>query len=485
MINLNKKEKGLPGKMRNKIYITDSQDKVPVSKENKATIKKAVNAALKYEKADFPCEISVTVTYNEKIRELNREYRNKDCATDVLSFPIYEKKDIESRNFDTDDFAALGDIVVSAEKALEQSVLYGHSFEREIAFLCVHSVLHLLGYDHEQSKEEEEYMNSSCEKILSSLGIVREESGACAEKNGEKSEDLPQKTCFVSIVGRPNVGKSTLLNAILGEKIAIVSKKPQTTRNRITGVHTVENCQYVFLDTPGIHKPKNKLGEYMIKAVNDSVTGTDVIVFIVEPTEKPNKTELEIAEKINSMKIPSILVINKSDAYKKGKILVTIDNFSKLCDFKSIIPISALQNDGVDIVLSEISKFLKEEQWYFPKDTITDQTLRQIASETIREKLLRLLDDEIPHGIAVIIEEFTEKKNVNYIRAEIYCEKETHKKIIIGKNGATLKKVSTYAREDLEKIFEKKVFLDLWVKVKENWRDDSVNLNRLGFKKEN
>lgn len=292
------------------------------------------------------------------------------------------------------------------------------------------------------------------------------------------------RTGFICLIGRPNVGKSTLMNTILGEKVAIVSKKPQTTRNKITGVYTSGRDQYVFIDTPGIHKPKNKLGEWMMKEASDSVAGTDAIVFLVEPTEKPNKTELDIAAKINAMGVPALLVINKADDYKKTKILVTIENFSKLCDFKSVIPISALKNDGVDIVLKELEPYLKNEPWYFSADMITDQPVRQIAAEVIREKLLRLLDDEIPHGIAVVIEDFEEKANLLSIRAELYCEKEAHKKIIIGKNGATLKKAGTFAREDLERFFEKKVYLDLWVKVKENWRDSLMNLNRLGFREE-
>ena len=271
---------------------------------------------------------------------------------------------------------------------------------------------------------------------------------------------------------------------MIGQKIAITSKKPQTTRNKITGVHTVGCDQFVFIDTPGIHKPKNKLGERMMKEASDSATGTDAIVFIVEPTEKPTKTELEIAEKINTLKVPAILVINKADDYKKTKILTTIENFKDLCDFKSIIPISALENDGVDIVLSELSPFLKNEPWYFAPDMLTDQPVRQIAAEVIREKVLRLLDDEIPHGVAVVIEDFDEQKNLIRIRAELYCEKEAHKKIIIGKNGETLKKIGTYAREDLEAFFEKKIYLDLWVKVKENWRDSIMNLNRLGFRED-
>lgn len=502
--------------MKNKLYITNKQKTLKLTDSHKSIIKKTIDAALRYEKIDFPCEVSVTVVDENEIRSLNGAYRQKDAVTDVLSFPLLEKEELSAIPADVSEPVAIGDVVLCAPRALAQSREYAHSFEREIAFLTVHSILHLLGYDHEVSKEDETYMNESCEAVLSSLGLTREmigkevelcdqtdrsdntepeenaENAKDIEENGETEEPIEEReipreemrTGFICIIGRPNVGKSTLMNTILGEKVAIVSKKPQTTRNKITGVYTKGRDQFVFIDTPGIHKPKNKLGEMMMKQAADSVTGTDAIVFIVEPTEKPNKTELEIAEKINSMGVPAVLVINKADDYKKTKILVTIENFSKLCDFKSIIPISALKNDGVDIVLDELLPYLKNEPWYFAPDMLTDQPVRQIAAEVIREKLLRLLDDEIPHGIAVVIEEFDEQPNIINIRAELYCEKEAHKKIIIGKNGETLKKVGSFAREDLEAFFDKKIYLDLWVKVKENWRDSLMNLNRLGFRED-
>lgn len=473
--------------MKNKIYISDNSKNAEhkVTSELKNLVKKTINACLKHEKITTPCEISVTFVDNAEIHELNLQHREKDCPTDVLSFPLFEKAEIMA-NVDADSNLPIGDIVISTEKAVEQANEYGHSLEREICFLAAHSVFHLVGYDHEVSEDDEKYMNDSCEKVLSSIGLSRDGVADTFDEPVEETVVLREnmRTGFICILGRPNVGKSTLMNTILGEKVAIVSKKPQTTRNKITGVYTSGNDQFVFIDTPGIHKPKNKLGEYMMKEAGDSTQGADAIVFIVEPTEKPSKTEIEIAEKINSMNVPALLVINKADAFKKSKILVTIDKFKELCKFTSIIPISALQNDGVDIVLKELSPFLKNEPWYFEPDMITDQPVRQIASEIIREKLLRTLDEEIPHGTAVIIEAFEEKKNIVNIRAEIYCEKEAHKKIIIGKNGESLKKIATFAREDLEKLFDKKVFLDVWVKVRENWRDSMLNLNRLGFKNE-
>ena len=483
--------------MKNRIYINNDQDKITVTDEYKKIIKKTVNAALRHEKAGFCAEVSVTFTDNEKIHELNLAHRGKDSATDVLSFPLFEKESFPQEG-NEGEYIAVGDVVISLEKAKEQAQEYGHSIEREIAFLTVHSMLHLAGYDHEVSEEDEKYMNDTCEAVLEKIGLTRdyvpegesdeiEETEETEETEADEAEVIARedmRTGFICILGRPNVGKSTLMNTILGEKVAIVSKKPQTTRNKITGVYTKGCDQFVFIDTPGIHKPKNKLGEFMMKEAGDSVVGTDAVVFIVEPTEKPTKVEQEIAQKINSMHVPALLVINKADAFKKTKILTTIDNFSKLCEFSSIIPISALENDGVDIVLEELKPYLKNEPWFFEADMITDQPIRQIAAEVIREKLLRTLDDEIPHGVAVVIEQFEEKAKIINIRAELFCEKEAHKKIIIGKNGESLKKVGSFAREDLEKLFDKKIYLDLWVKVRENWRDSMLNLNRLGFRED-
>ena len=289
------------------------------------------------------------------------------------------------------------------------------------------------------------------------------------------------KTGFIAIVGRPNVGKSTLLNAILGEKIAIVSKKPQTTRTKITGIHTVGDAQYVFLDTPGMHRPKTKLGERMVKSIRGAMTEVDGALLVVEPNPHPGDIECGILKKLTAQGVPVILVINKTDKFSPLAVAQTIEAYAPLADFSSVIPISAMQKDGVDIVLAECEKFLTEGPFFFPDDILTDQPERQIAAEVIREKLLRLLDDEIPHGTAVVVESFEEGRNIIKIRAEIFCEKASHKGIIIGKQGATLKQIGSYAREDLESFFGTKVFLELWVKVKENWRDSDFNLRGFGF----
>ena len=289
------------------------------------------------------------------------------------------------------------------------------------------------------------------------------------------------KTAFIAIVGRPNVGKSTLLNSILGEKVAIVSKKPQTTRNRITGIHTVGENQFVFLDTPGLHKPRTRLGDFMVKTTAETLGGVDAASLVVEAREEVGDIEASLISRFKADKMSAILVINKIDAVTPANIAKTILAYSKEFDFDAVIPLSAKNGKGADTLLSECEKYLYDADWCFDEDMITDQPERLVAAEIIREKLLRTLDEEIPHGTAVAIEEWKEKKGVVSIRAEIYCEKATHKGIIIGKSGATIKKIGMYAREDIEKMLDAKVFLDLYVRVKENWRDSDFNITNLGY----
>ena len=290
-----------------------------------------------------------------------------------------------------------------------------------------------------------------------------------------------KKTGFIAIVGRPNVGKSTLLNAFIGEKVAIVSSKPQTTRNRIVGIHTVGEDQFVFLDTPGIHKPKNTLGDYMVKIANSSMYDADAVILIVEAGKPVTNVEREIIDYLKKSSLPCVLVINKCDLVNAPEIAETITKYAELHDFDSFVPISAQKGKGVSDVLSECKKFLSEGEWMFSDDMITDQPERQIAAEIIREKILRTLNKEIPHGTAVVIEDFKDEDTLISIRAEIFCEKASHKGIIVGKNGEALKLICTYARKELEKFFGVKVYLNLWVKVKENWRESSSMINNFGF----
>ena len=293
-----------------------------------------------------------------------------------------------------------------------------------------------------------------------------------------------KKTAFYAILGRPNVGKSTLLNSILGEKVAIVSKKPQTTRTRITGIHTIGDEQFVFLDTPGVHKPRTKLGDFMLKATNETIAEVTAAILVVEAREAVGDIEAQILAKLKSEKLPVILVINKIDSVRSVNVLKTIEAYSKAYDFDAVVPISAKSGKGVDIVVDECRKHLYESEWFFPDDIATDQPEKQLASEIIREKLLRALDEEIPHGTAVTIEEWLEKPNAVAIRAEIYCEKASHKGIIIGKHASTIKSIGIKAREDIEKMLDTRVYLDLYVRVKENWRDSEFNINDFGFRKE-
>ncbi len=292
------------------------------------------------------------------------------------------------------------------------------------------------------------------------------------------------KSGFISIMGRPNAGKSTLLNAVLGEKIAAVSSKPQTTRTQIMGVLTNEDCQFIFVDTPGIYKPKNKLGKFMMREVSSSSDEADVILYMVDASEFNFEKEAEVLDQINAKAI--LLVLNKTDKLEKEKLLPIIAALSAHRSFLDIVPISALKKDGTDKLLAVIKEHLNEGPKYFPDDTLTDQPEKQIAAELIREKLMRNLNDEIPFGIAVTTDlmKYDEKKDLTSITATIYCEKDSHKAIIIGKKGEMLKKIGTHARHDLEKFTRSKVFLQLWVKVKDNWRNNDIMLKNFGYKEQ-
>ena len=293
---------------------------------------------------------------------------------------------------------------------------------------------------------------------------------------------------FVSLIGRPNVGKSTLMNCLIGEKIAITSNKPQTTRNKITSILTREDFQCVFLDTPGIHKPKHKLGEYMVRSAENTFKEVDVVLFLVEPFEQVLEADKYVLEKLGHVKTPVVLVINKIDTVQdKEKLLGIIDMYRKLYPFREVVPISAATGSNTDALLQVIRKFLPEGPQYFPADMVTDQPERQIASEIIREKALYLLQDEIPHGIAVEIMSMKKRPEQNMVdvQALIYCEKDSHKGIIIGKHGSMLKKIGTYARQDMERLLGSSIFLQIWVKVKKDWRDSDFLLKNFGYDKKN
>ena len=292
-----------------------------------------------------------------------------------------------------------------------------------------------------------------------------------------------KKSGIITIVGRPNVGKSTLLNALVGEKIAIVTNKPQTTRNRICGIVTRGDCQFVFTDTPGLHKARNRLGEYMDGVVRASITDVDAAVLVVEPIPKPGAPELQLMERMKALKVPGVLVINKIDTLEqKDKLLEVIDAYQQGFDFDAILPLSAQKGDGVPELMDTLTGYLTEGPQLFPEDMTTDQPERQVMAEILREKMLRLLQREIPHGTAVEITRFSERDNeIVDVEATIYCEKASHKGIIIGKQGAMLKRISTSARKDMERFMGTKVFLTTWVKVKENWRDNLAAIHNFGY----
>ena len=295
-----------------------------------------------------------------------------------------------------------------------------------------------------------------------------------------------KKSGMVAIVGRPNVGKSTLTNALVGEKIAIVTNKPQTTRNRICAIVNRGECQYVFMDTPGLHRARTRLGEYMVGVVKESVADVDAVLLLVEPIPNVGAPEAELMERIQALGVPAVLVINKIDTVEKEKLLSVMQTYQAAHDFQAIVPISAKTGEGVEELLDLLAAYLPEGPQLFPDDMVTDQPERQVCAEIIREKLLLCLDKEIPHGTAVELTKFSERidSGIIDIDATIFCEKASHKGIIIGKNGAMLKKISSLARKDIETFMGAKVYLETWVKVKENWRDNLNFIHDVGYRED-
>ena len=292
------------------------------------------------------------------------------------------------------------------------------------------------------------------------------------------------KTGIFSVVGRPNAGKSTLTNALCGSKVAIVSDKPQTTRTRITGVVNKDDCQMIFLDTPGLHKPKPRLGDYMVKVITDTVTDVDTVLLLVEPVARIGIPEQMLLDKIKEFDLPAVLVINKIDTVEKETLLAVIAAYTEAHHFDAVIPISAKTGDGLDILADELKGMCFESPQLFPDGMISDQPERQLVAEIIREKLLQNLDKDVPLGVAVEIEQMKEENGVEHIAAVIYCERKTHKGIIIGKNGAMLKKIGASARVEIEEMLDCKVFLQLWVKIKEDWRNNPAQIRNFGYSEE-
>ena len=431
------------------------------------------------EVADFahlPKRIKVNLSFvDEKtIRKLNKDTRNIDKVTDVLTYPYVELRpkeklklsDYELEMDPDDNRLLIGDIYICIKRAEEQSKEYCHSLNREMCFLFCHGLLHILGYDHIK-KEDEEVMTGLQTEILDKLNIKRENF----------------KCGFVTIIGETNTGKSTLINQLVGEKVAIVSPKSQTTRENIKGVYNDKNSQIVFVDTPGYHKRKTKFDDEMDKQISDATEDTEILLILLD-AKKPLVEQYEKMEKKLSSNAKKILLINKIDEVKYEKTYPQLAQLSKVAKVDEILPISALKGTNCEILIDMIKKYLPTydfEMRYYPLDIYTDKNLREMSAEIIREKALLCLDDEVPHGIQVVVTDFKEEKDLVEIYADLYCEKESHKPIILGKNGEKIKEISTKSRLTIEWIIEKQVNLNIYVKVKENWRNDARAIAEFGL----
>lgn len=430
-------------------------------------------------------EAETGIISSDEIRALNADRRGIDAVTDVLSFPALQSVALP---FDKaaypDDVnpetgcVMLGEVYICLERATEQAEEYGHSLSRELGFLAVHGLLHLLGYDHENEDNAAE-MEGLQETILTSAGLARE----------AKDEDIvvaaEQHTGYIAILGRPNAGKSTLINSLVGEKVSIVSWKPQTTRNKILGVANDGNYQLIFVDTPGLHAPKNALGEFMMRSVTAALESVDAVIYVVDgekglsPEDKANITRYtgEGGKKV-------VVAVNKIDHITRERVGQILTDISSMQGLAAVVPVSALRGKNIVPLMDEVKKLIGIAPKLFPDEIYTDRSVRFLASEIIREKAFRLLDKEVPYGVGVAINEYKENdRGVTEIDASIIVQKAAHKPIILGKGGEMIKKISTYSRGDIEELIGGKVFLTLWVKVKEDWRDDLSVLNEIGYTK--
>ena len=431
--------------------------------------------------------VTYILTDDAGIRELNLTNRGIDKATDVLSFPAndaYYNYAAPASGYS----AGCGDVVISAERAFKQADEFGHGFDRELGFLGVHGALHLMGYDHDRGSGADSGMFELTEKILAFCGLTRVAAdGVVREAPGDFAGESPEtfRSGFVAVAGRPNVGKSTLINAVCGNSFSIVTDKPQTTRRNARMILTTDSYQLVFIDTPGLHIPRNRLGELMRKKALSSVRDADAVLLMTDARDgrfnaAGARDILDIARESDK---PVILLINKVDLVKKEKLLPYIAMASGEYDFAHIIPISATDPETRGVVIDTLLGLMPAGGLLYPEDMITDQTDRRLVEDIIREKALLLLDQEIPHGVDVEVDRFAnrEKDGLLEINATIYCEREAHKKIIIGKNGDVLKRIGVLARPDIEKLRDERVFLGLWVKVRKDWRNNEAALRRMGY----
>ena len=440
-------------------------------KQNLASVEQQVYAFLGAPKS---VKVNLKFVSPEEIRTLNKTTRGIDRVTDVLSYPytnvkVGQKLKLKDYVCDidpTDHKLLLGDIVLCVERAKEQAKEYGHSVKREICFLFCHAMLHLMGYDHIKP-EVEKIMTAKQAEILNSLNITRD-----SFKSG-----------FVTILGETNAGKSTLINQLIGEHVAIVSPKSQTTRENITGIYNEKNCQIVFLDTPGYHKRATKIDDAMDKQIENAQADTEIVLMLIS-AKKPLVEQYTALNKKVTATAKKILLINKIDEVKYEKLYPQLAELSSVAKVDEILPISALTGKNCDVLLQMIKKYLPEydhEMRYYPVDEYTDKNLRHMCAEIVREKALLLLDDEIPHGIQVVVTDYKENETPIQIFADVYCERESHKAIILGKNGEMIKQISTKSRQAIERLINAKVNLQLYVKVKQNWRNDERALKDFGL----
>lgn len=464
-------------------------------------------------------EAYVTLTFvsPEEIREVNSEQRGMDKETDCLSFPMFDIKDgnfleiPSAGDYETDEDGnetlCYGDILINLSAAEKQSEQFGHSFEREAVFLAAHSLLHLFGYDHIEEADEK-LMISKQKRLMTAVGLafddeiadVYEMDDHADERAGQSDKEddyipagAPCAHCgTVALLGRPNVGKSTLLNCISGMKIAIVSHKPQTTRTNIRSIYNTEDTQIIFTDTPGVHKPGTKMGGFMVEKSFRSAIAADVVLLIADGRFKePGSVEKRLITLCRENKKKVVLAINREDEVGRNALLPITANYSQLYDFVDVVPISAKTGKGVDTLLSVLTALLPEGPRLYDGETLTDQTEREIAGEMIREQILHYTDQEIPHGTAVIVTEFKEtadeegedeyERSIVVIKADILCLRKSHKGILIGEDGRMIKRIGTAARKNIERMLGCKVYLDLYVKVREDWQNNDAILKETGL----
>ena len=456
-------------------------------------------------------EAYVTLTFvtPDEIREVNSEQRGIDKETDCLSFPMFDMKEgsfseiPSAGDYETDEdgneVLCYGDILINLSAAKKQSEEYGHSFEREVIFLIGHSLLHLFGYDH-IDPEDEKVMIAKQKRLMAAVGLAfDDEIEDVYEMDNHKDEsgilpagELCAHVGTVALLGRPNVGKSTLINCISGMKIAIVSHKPQTTRTNIRSIYNTEDTQIIFTDTPGVHKPGSKMGGIMVEKSFRSAIAADVVLLIADGRfEEPGSVEKRLIKLCAENKKKVVLAINREDEVGKNALLPITANYSQLYDFADVVPISAKTGKGVETLIEVLSNLLPEGPRLYDGEYLTDQTEREIAGEMIREQILHYTDQEIPHGTAVIVTEFKESvdeegedeydRSIVVIKADILCMRKSHKGIIIGHDGKMIKRIGTAARKNIEKMLGCKVYLDLYVKVREDWQNNEAILKETGL----